>query len=210
MSRAVNRKGWGTQPTPPTTQAQLTALVPYSQMFIPARAMSPGNNSSTPTFLEYNFGAREIGVGVWVFDKATPGKMVSFDIDLHGSQVDLSDPQFIIYPVFFQDNDDVVTGLEIELGVQCACRLIGDTFDMNYDPSLAASTEITMPVSDRWLNSGGDVSDIRTGAKIHTINGSTPQQNQNNTFIFSIDRESCILQWKNDFTKTAQIPNVTT
>lgn len=202
--------------------AIMNAGYPYEQIFIPARAMSPGANASSPAFIEKNISSREVGFGVWEFSNVSPGKVVSFDIDIHGSKIDVADPQFTLYPVFFQDNEDTVNGPVVEFSAGITCRLIGDTLDTDFDPP-SANSIILCPVRDRWVNSGGEPGAIRNGMRITQILGSTPQADQNNTFVCHFERRNdagdnndtyantillrgIVLQWKNKFENIAQIP----
>jgi hypothetical protein len=200
----------------------------YTQFYVPARAMNPGNPNSSvgnvvPTFLEYPIGNREYSLGVYVLAKSNPGKVVTVEFDVIGSEMDVASPEFTVYPVFFQDEDDTVSGLNIELSASITRIGIGETFDVDIDPDPPTASTLTMPVKNRWLNSGGDINDSKNGMLL-TPQGSAISATENNTFVLQIERHSdfsssdtytksvllrgAIIQFKNNFENVSQIPGV--
>jgi hypothetical protein len=202
---------------------------PYSDFYVPARAMNAGSTSSSvgnvaPSFLEYPIKNRELSLGIWVMAKSNPGKVVTIDFCLHGSKLDADDPQFTVYPIFFQDNDDTVSGLNIELSASILRRGIGETLDIDIDPDPPTADTITMPVRNRLIESGGDITNPQHGMLLNTVQGSPIDATKANYFIMQLERHSdfassdtytksillqgAVIQFKNKFENIYQIPGV--
>lgn len=199
---------------------ELNTLYPYSQIFVPARSMDIADGTREPTFSDKQIGSQQQTYGVFEFPDSTPEKEVQISFALHSSELDIADPQFIMYPIWYQETTTPAPANSIRWeSYLWNFKVESQSLNVNLDVN---AVSLIQDVPDQYDIMGGDTSDPDNGMKITTINGDGLIADGLNFFTWGLERQNggtgddwtgtalllgVIIQFKNNFANVAQIPS---
>ena len=190
---------------------------PYKQIFFPASIMtlSPVHE---PIFQAKRIAAQDQAFDVITF-AAEEGE-VHFVYGFKAMELDVSDPQFILYPIWFQDDDE--SAPDPTEYVYWSFSIANRNYDGDLNLNIEANNDnFQSPVLDQWhVAGGGPNPDQEKGIYIDTITGDALHATNVNCLQFCIERQGndqqydtydgaahllgVICQYKTDFDNISQ------
>lgn len=216
-NRGTGRLGWGTRDTT-LTPAQLTALIPYGQIWLPAGAFTAGANLPG-IWHPIRINAQEQALDAWECVAGNQSEMYTL-VDFKGHYVDWANPQFRVRPVWLQV-DDAAAPAPTEY-VLWNSAILNVVVAGSYDRSNNVNEySMASPVQDAWEKGGGKAGDTEASINIAAINGDAFSAANSNSIMLEIERHSggiyvadtygesayllgVGLQYKTDFSNNAQ------
>lgn len=219
MSRGVGRLGYGNDTAGAITPAALTAAYPYKQIYFPACVMAL-DAVDPAIFQTIQIGSLEKSFDVITYVDAANTE-VSWNYALKDAALDEADPQFKLFPVWFQALDVADPGDTVLLEGYIQNCLMTNSLDRTF----AAPTGqfITSPTQAQWDVAGGDGTSVENSIDVdNNYSGDALVASGTNLLQFQFERHGTdvegdtydkevhmlgvIFQYKTKFANVAQWP----